>query len=343
MRKLELDTVFVINGRLAIKLTTFAKLLNYSDVYLLQLIKKLQKQKIKIGFKYKRNWYIYLPKKPTTLIIQEKNKNIAVESDIAITPSAKEINVNWAAAIELLPAGVRETLEKQTFSISTVNNQLVIPTSSVELLSSTLGPKNETSFIAPNLGSFPATTEYKYGYYITYNPLLMSIFNPGTSTLLNSIQLPAAFFEVCRALDAAENNRNGANPGLPPQRNISTTVSFDTGTIAVAATIPISVSIGAGGVVTMTASNYLGSIYGAFDVGAGNGDLTSDTLPETLLEMATLLANAEKAVTPAENQPNNIQISFDLETSTATIAANMPFTSSAAADGAVEIIAIDYL
>lgn len=212
-----------------------------------------------------------------------------------------------------------------------------------ELNSSTLSPKNSTSFVPLSQGEFRATSEYKYGYYITYNPLLMSIFDPGTSTLLNSTQLPAAFFEVCRALDAAENNRNGANPGLPPQRNISTTVSFDTGTIAVAATIPVTVSIGAAGVVTMTASNYLGATYGAFDVGAGGGDLTSDTLPETLLEMATLLANAEKAVTPAENQPNNIQISFDLETSTATIAANMPFTSSAAADGAVEIIAIDYL
>lgn len=41
MRTIELDTVFVVNGRLAIKLTTFAKLLHYSDVYILQLIKKL--------------------------------------------------------------------------------------------------------------------------------------------------------------------------------------------------------------------------------------------------------------------------------------------------------------
>ncbi|MCC5669883.1 hypothetical protein LC653_40285 [Nostoc sp. CHAB 5784] len=154
-------------------------------------------------------------------------------------------------------------------------------------------------------------------------------------------QVPQAFFEICRALDAAENTRNGANPGLPPRRNLSTTVSFDTGTVAVAATIPITTNIQTNGSIDIVASDYLGSTYSVF--ANGGGDLKSDTLPEALLEMASILAAAEKAVTPAENQPNNVQIQFDIETGSATISANLPFNTAAATNGDVTIHAIDYL
>ncbi|MBW4572674.1 MAG: hypothetical protein KME31_33290 [Tolypothrix carrinoi HA7290-LM1] len=340
MRVLELDTIFVVNGRLAIKLSTFAKLLHYSDVYLLKLIKKLLKQKIRIGFKYKRNWYIFLPKKPISLIIGEKNKNPA--DNLATTSSGEDINVDWAAAVEEFPPAVSDALGNANFNTVIVNNKLVMPTSTTtSLVSSTLVPKNQTSFIPLNLGTFPATTDYKYGYYIFYREDRMSTFDPGTSGTLKSTQIPAAFFEVCRALDAAENLRNGANPGLPPRRNLSTTVSFDTGTIAVAATIPVTTSIQANGSIDIAASDYLGATYSVF--ANGGGDLNSDTLPEALLELASILAAAEKAVTPAENQPNNVQIQFDLETGNATISANLPFNTAAAANGDVTIHAIDYL
>ncbi|GAX44716.1 hypothetical protein NIES4075_57350 [Tolypothrix sp. NIES-4075] len=349
MRVVELDTVFVVNGQLAIKLSTFAKLLHYSDVYLLQLIKKLLKLKIKIGFKYKRNWYIFLPKKSIKSIIEERNKGFS-NNNIATTPSGNNINVDWGAAIEKLPFAVNAALSRANFNTATANNKLVIPTltyltqqgfETSELLSSTLVPKNQTSFIPLNLGTFPATTDYKYGYYIFYREDRMSTFNPGTSGTLKSTQIPAAFFEVCRALDAAENLRNGANPGLPPRRNLSTTVSFDTGTIAVAATIPVTTSIQANGSIDIAASDYLGATYSVF--ANGGGDLNSDTLPEALLELASILAAAEKAVIPAENQPNNVQIQFDLETGSATISANLPFNTAAAANGDVTIHAIDYL
>jgi hypothetical protein len=350
MRAVELDTVFVVNGRLAIKLNTFAKLLHYSNDYLLQLIKKLLKKGIRIGFKWKRNWYIFLPSTPIKLIVQNKNKNSGGGSgggssgdsdDSATTPSGNSINTNWDAAIDELPPDVADNLERTNFNVITVNNKLVIPTSSTLVLSSVLIPKRGLQFIPPNLGTFPATTDYRYGYYIFYTEDSMSSFDPGTSGTLKSTQIPAAFFEICRALDAAENNRNGANPGLTPRRNLSTTVSFDTGTIAVAATIPVTTSIQANGALEVSAIDYLGSTYAAF-IGGG-GDLNSDSLPEALLEIASLLAASEKAVTPAENQPNNVQITFDLETGSAVIAANLPFTTAAAANGDVTIHAIDYL
>ncbi|MBD2197943.1 MULTISPECIES: hypothetical protein [Calothrix] len=344
MRIVELDTVFVVNGRLAVKLITFARLIHYSEKYLLQLIKKLLKKRIKIAFKWKRNWYIFLPSTSIKSIIQNRDNTITDsgnDGDSAITPSGNSINTDWSAAIDELPPAVNTVLERTSFSTTVVNNRLVIPTPSSELLSLTLTPKTVTQFIPPNLGMFPAMTDYKYGYYIYYDEDKMSTFDPGTSGTLKSTQLPAAFFEICRALDAAENSRNGANPGLTPRRNISTTVSFDTGTIAVAATLPVTTSIGAGGAIDIVVSDYLGSTYSTF--ANGGGDLASDTLPEALLEMASLLAAAEKAVTPAENQPNNIQIQFDLETGSATISGNLPFTTSAATNGDVTVHAIDYL
>jgi hypothetical protein len=336
MRVVELDTVFVVNGRLAIKLITFAKLLHYSSNYLLEVIKKLLKKGIRIAFKWKRNWYIFLPTSPINSIIQNQNS-----SDDAVTPSGDSINTDWGAAIDELPPSVSDDLKRTRFNVVVANNRLVIPTSTTDLLSSTLTPKTVTSFIPPNLGLFPAMTDYKYGYYIIYDENKMSTFDPGTSGTLKSTQVPAAFFEICRALDAAENTRNGANPGLPPRRNLSTTVSFDTGTIAVAATIPITTNIQSNGSIDIVASDYLGSTYSTF--ANGGGDLNSDTLPEALLEMASILAAAEKAVTPAENQPNNVQIQFDVETGSATISANLPFNTAAATNGDVTIHAIDYL
>ena len=347
MSFLELAPIFLINKKQVIKLKDFAKLLNYSDVYLLRIVKGLSKIGIKIGFKYKRNWYIVLPQKPIKSILNNENNlsnTIKQNTNTVTTPSGSEIDVNWAAALDNIPIAVRFVLEETLFNPTSIDKQLMLPISFGNEVSSTLGPKRLTSFKPINLGSFQSTSRYKYGYYIEYKESHMSTFDPGTSGLLNSTQLPAAFFEICRALDAAENARNGANPGLAPQRNISTTVSFDTGTIAVAATLPITVAIGANGKVDVTASDYLGAGFADFDLTAnGDGQLPSDTLPEALMEMATTLSNAEKAVTPAENQPDNVQVVFDLEEGSATISANLPFTSAAASDGAVTVVAIDYL
>lgn len=341
IRALELDTVFVVNGRLAIRLQTFAKLLHYSDVYLLQLIKKLIKKDIYVGFKWKRNWYIFLPKKPIT-ILKKYGTN---EDETAVTPSGTTIDVDWTSAIGELPEAVNEALDDFAPNIITVDDRLVISVSTSlqtsDLLSSTLTPKKVHQFIPLNLGKFRSTKEYKYGYYIIYDENKMSTFDPGIAGTLNSTQIPQAFFEVCRALDAAENSRNGANPGLPARRNLSTTVSFDTGTIAVAATIPITTAIQADGTIKIVASDYLGSTYSAFV--HGGGDLTSTNIVAAFLETASLLSASEKAVVPAENQPNNIQIQFDVEAGSATVSANMPFTTLAATNGDVTVQAIDYL
>lgn len=328
--KLDFVETYLIDGKKAVKLSAFAKMIYYSEKYLYKIVKSLTKKSIYIAYKWKHNYYIFLPPKSP----------FSSQSFNVTTPSGNEITVDWEAAIGEMPPEVGDKIDKfkNSYSFLSAEGESGTLEVLVALGSSTLSPKTPTSFIPLSMGTFPNTTEYTYGHSIKYK---MSTFDPGTSGTLKSTQIPAAFFEICRALDAAENNRNGNNPGLPPKRNLSTTVSFDTGTIAVAATIPVVTTIQTNGSIDIAAIDYLGSTYAAF--AGGGGDLKSDTLPEALLEVASLLAAHEKAITPAENQPNNIQIQFDLETGSAIIAANLPFTTLAATTGDVTIHAIDYL
>lgn len=339
MRIVEFDDVFVVNGRLAIKLITLAKLLNYSDVYLLQLVKKLVKQGIRIGFKYKRFWYIFLPTVPVSTLFRDKDDDSG-DGEAATTPSGDSINVDWQAAINELPPAVNNRMQKTNFNIVNVNGKLYVPTPSSPLtISLGLMSKKVTQFAPLNQGFFPSIKEYKYGHYIVYKDGKVSNFLNGGGTL-KSTDLPAALFEVARELDAAEQNRNGANPGLTPRRNLTTTISFDTGTIAIAATLPAVFSQGAGGAQNVSLQNYLGATWTTFNPGV-EGDLTSTNVISAFLETASLLATAEKTIQPDE--PNNIQITYDQEAGTASVNANLPFTTEQGASGEVTVIAIDYL
>lgn len=169
----------------------------------------------------------------------------------------------------------------------------------------------------------------------------MSIFNIGTGGDLLSTNLPGALFEISRLLVAAENVRNAANSGVAAVNNITASLSIDGGVASIAATIPITPTLSASGVPTLTAQNYLGSAYTAFVPGTG-ADVKSTNTIAAFLEISQLLSAAEKSVTPLENQPNNIQITYDLEASSATISANLPFSTTSNA-GAITINALDYL
>lgn len=341
MSAVELDKVFQVNGRLAITLKSWAKILKYSDTYLLKIIKKLHKLGIKIAFKYKRNWYIFLPTVPINTIINNKKENKSNPDVEAINPSGDSTSINraWGEAIDNFPPNINEQIKKSNLNVITFRSELYIPTPSSLVVSSGLGPKNLNQFVPLNQGFFPSIKDYKYGSYIIYKDDKVSTFNNGGGTL-KSDNLPAALFEVARELDAAEQNRNGANPGLTARRNLTTTISFDTGTIAIAATLPAVFATGAGGVQSVSIQNYLGATWTAFNPGA-EGDLSSTNVISAFLETASLLATGEKAIQPDE--PNNVQITYDQEAGTATVAANLPFTTSQGANGEVTIIAIDYL
>lgn len=165
-----------------------------------------------------------------------------------------------------------------------------------------------------------------------------SLFTPGTSSL-DSTTLPGALFEAARILDAAENARNGANPGVPAKQNISVTVDFGTRTIGISATLPIQLTQDTSGKMVVDAVDYLGTTYSAFTAG---GDVKSSDAPSAFLEVAQQVAAAEKAILPAEDQPNNVQITVDVEAGNVSIAAAIPCTTSADTDGSVIISAVDY-
>ncbi|WP_016951247.1 hypothetical protein [Anabaena sp. PCC 7108] len=323
--------IFLIDNRQAVLLQVFAKIINYSPKYLLDVVKRLRQRKIYIGVKWRKNWYIFLPNPNVNK--ESKKKQVLTE-----LPSGQKIDVDasWIAARDYQPVALDNNTNKPI--VLTINSGGKL---GVAVTSSGLIPKTVNALVGVQNQQYRATTEYSYGNYIFYDTNKMSTFDPGTAGTLKSTQVPQAFFEVCRALDAAENTRNGANPGLAPRRNLSTTVSFDTGTIAVAATIPIVTTIQTDGTIQISGSDYLGSTYSTF--ANGSGDLTSTNIVAAFLETASLLSAAEKAVTPVENQPNNIQIQIDVEAGNATVSGNLPFTTAAAATGDVTVKAIDYL
>lgn len=170
----------------------------------------------------------------------------------------------------------------------------------------------------------------------------MSVFAPGTGGSLKATNLPKALLEAAILLDQAENNRNGANPSLTPKQNITVSVDMGTRVAAVAATIPASFSTNENGAIVVDASDYLGASYSSFTPGTG-GDLTSTDRPSALVEVAQKLASAEKAVTPVDDQPNNVTITFEQETQSITISASLPVTTSTDADGSLVVDAVDYL
>lgn len=331
-----LYTVHVINGQLAMTAPAFAKFFHYS----LNRINELCHQKRLKSFKWSGLWYIFLPKAKVN-----RTNRVTIK-----LPSTKTLTIDWNNYLnsKKAPPVVKKIAEMDDGGSSRgyawetpviKGGDLNFEPSSLRLYP--LGEKSETTPISLNFKQFPSVIEWKYGYFIRYRGhSIMSTFNPGTGGTLKSTTLPSAWFETVRLLNAAENNRNGANPGLTPKQNLTANISLDTGTIQVAATIPIEQTLVAG-VPQIIVNDYLGSAYSTFN--NGGGDLDSTNLVSAFLEVSGLLHAAEKAVTPITDQPNNIQVTYDLEAGSATVAANIPFTTSADSSGKVLIDSIDYL
>ncbi len=167
---------------------------------------------------------------------------------------------------------------------------------------------------------------------------MSSILTTGSS--IKSTTIPAALFEAALLLDNAEKTRNGANPGLAAKSNISVTISSDEGIATITAALPAEVSLDSLGSLSYNAKDYLGGTYAAFTAG---GDITVTTSMDAFVVIAQKLSMAEKAVQPAEDQPNFIQVESSSETGTISVTATLPYTSSIMASGHLEVTIIDYL
>lgn len=73
-----------------------------------------------------------------------------------------------------------------------------------------------------------------------------------------------------------------------------------------------------------------------------NGTLKSLTIPSAFLELALILELLEKQI-PEADRPNNIAITFDLESNSANITATIPIVSVTTSSGEINISAVDYL
>jgi hypothetical protein len=161
-----------------------------------------------------------------------------------------------------------------------------------------------------------------------------------TGSSLQSDTIPAALVESALLLDAAEKARNGANPGITPKNNVSITFSSDDGTAIIAATLPVDVTVGADGSVRYLPKDYLGGSYAAFTPG---GAVTATTRMAAFVQIAQILSAAEKAIQPAEDQPNFVQVESSSENGTVTVTAAVPFNSAIDSAGSLTITALDYL
>ena len=167
-----------------------------------------------------------------------------------------------------------------------------------------------------------------------------SVFAPGSGGSLKSTTQPAAFLETASWLDKCENDRNSANPGITPKQNITVSIDLGTKVATIAATIPAAFSVDSTGNLVSNASDYIGATYSVF--AGGGGALKSTDAPSAFVEMAAILAASEKAVVPAEDQPNNIQLTIEQETSSIVVSAVLPITAATAATGEIVIAAVDY-
>lgn len=161
-----------------------------------------------------------------------------------------------------------------------------------------------------------------------------------TGSSLKADTIPAALVEAALLVDAAEKARNGANPGITPKNNISLTFSSDDGTANIAATLPAEISVGADGSVRYLAKDYLGGSYATFTPA---GAITATTVMSAFVQVAQILSAAEKAIQPAEDQPNFVQVDSSSEAGTITVTAAVPFTSVIDVAGNLTISALDYL
>jgi hypothetical protein len=71
-------------------------------------------------------------------------------------------------------------------------------------------------------------------------------------------------------------------------------------------------------------------------------DIKSTNKVAGLLEIAQLLQAAELAV-PEETRPNNVSISIDLETGTASVTATLPVSAVVSSTGTIVVAATDYI
>lgn len=157
----------------------------------------------------------------------------------------------------------------------------------------------------------------------------MASFTSGSSPLL-ATSLEGAVMEICQRIQDLEKAANETPNNMA--------VNYFTGdnVCQIAATIPFTQTVSS----TTGAVEFTGTDFITDPNWSNGGDIVGTTLGAAALELIQLLQIAESA---DSNAGNNVTISFDTETSIATVAIEIPVVFvGGGTDGAVSITAQQY-
>jgi hypothetical protein len=152
-----------------------------------------------------------------------------------------------------------------------------------------------------------------------------------TGSDLASTHGTAALFELVGKLQLAEL----AQPEATRPNNVSLAADQEEQTQTLTVSLPVTVSVNAAGRPEVTASPYMVAPFNP-----GTGTLKSDTMPEAVLELASLVEAYEQTI-PEETRPDRIQLS--IANGVATISCTAPTVVSFAANGSTVLSPADYV
>lgn len=173
------------------------------------------------------------------------------------------------------------------------------------------------------------------------------VFNIGTGTL-KSVNLPNAFIELAMLAQTAERVALGnqailaqSNLTVPDNINISANFNNDTITVSIPS-LPISVALVSGNL-EIEAIDYLAPLNAVVpavnnSLSITDSDLTKTNRIQALLELAQLIQIDEEA-----KGVNNLSLSINIDTKTASINATFAGTPEVNSNGYIQFVAQNYL
>lgn len=166
---------------------------------------------------------------------------------------------------------------------------------------------------------------------------MASTFDKGTAGTMAATTLPAALAEIAARVEAAEAAITTNTPN-----NVQLIADLDNQLLSITASLPITSTLSSGSI-QISATDYINTAGGTSTFAGGGGDAAATHLAAAFLEIAQLVQEAE-AASSAIPQPNNVQVSIDLDNNLASINAALPSSLAVnSSNGKLEVTATDYL
>jgi hypothetical protein len=157
----------------------------------------------------------------------------------------------------------------------------------------------------------------------------MALFTPGAGGTLKSTIWEGALLEGALTLQNVE----ALTVNEPtPLDNMNVSIDTSDGTASITYNAPLTVSVNPSGQIVFTGFDYS-------DTSFAPGDLNSTNLPAAVLEMFQQISTLE-----ADQNLDNVQVTYDAELLIATCTATIPVTLSVnPTDGSLKVDAAEYI